>query len=326
MSYTHLSQAERYQIQALRAMHHSIHAIATVVGRHRSSISRELKRNSSPRRAYKASSAQAMAHRRQSCRRNARQFGASIWTLVSKYLKLDLSPEQVSLRFKLEGRAPISHTCIYRYVHKHARELMVHFRCRKKRKARGVVDKRGHLIGRVGIDKRPAVVDARTRIGDWEGDTVVSGGQHLAVLATLVERRSRYTLAALVQNGKAQPVAEAIIDLLRPHRAVCHTLTLDNGKEFAEHAFVAKRLGLKVYFADPYSPWQRGLNENHNGLLRQYFPKGCNLAEFTQEQVDEAVHRLNHRPRKCLGWKTPHEVFYGFEVLPLTLDSRALCS
>lgn len=326
MSYTHLSQSERYQIQALHGLGHCIRAIAAALGRHRSSIARELRRNAEPRAHYKAAQAHAMAAQRQSRRRNARQFAQVVWALVDTYLRLDLSPQQVSARLKLEGRASISHTCIYRYARQQGLALVQHLRCRKRRRRYGSADRRGQLKGRVGIEKRPAVVQARSRIGDWEGDTIVSGGHRPAVLVTLAERRTRYTLVAPVSSGKAEPVAQAMIELLRPHRNVCHTITLDNGKEFAEHAFVAKCLRAKVYFADPYCSWQRGLSENHNGLLRQYFPKGSDLAQFSLVQVQEAVHRLNHRPRKCLGWKTPHEVFYGFEISPLTLDSRALCS
>lgn len=326
MTYTHLSQAERYQIQALRTAGHSIGAVASVLGRHPSSISRELRRNGASRTRYKAEQAHRLASLRQTSRRNARQFSELVWALVHQYLQLDLSPEQVSARLKLEARLSISHTCIYHYVRRQGKTLIQHLRCRKRRKTHGLPERRGQLKGRVGIEQRPAVVDARTRIGDWEGDTIVSGGHRPGVLVTLAERRTRYTLVAPVSSGKAEPVAQAMIELLSPHRNVCHTITLDNGKEFAEHAFIAKRLGAKVYFADPYCSWQRGLNENHNGLLRQYFAKGSDLGQLSLVQVQEAMHRLNHRPRKCLGWKTPHEVFYGFEVLPLTLDARALCS
>ena len=326
MSYTHLSQAERYQIQALHDMGHPIAAIAAALSRHHSTISRELRRNTAQPGRYRACHADSAAAQRQSARRNARQIEPSVWAIVSNYLQLDLPPEQVSERLKLERRTSVSHTCIYRYARLQGFALCQHLRLRKKRKKRGSLERRGQLKGRVGIEQRPAVVDARTRIGDWEGDTIVSGGHCPAVLVTLAERRSRYTLVAPVASGKAEPVAQAMIELLRPHRSVCHTITLDNGKEFAEHAFVATRLQADVYFADPYCSWQRGLNENHNGLLRQYFPKGCDLGQFTLVQVQEAMHRLNHRPRKCLGWRTPHEVFCGFEVLPLTLGARALCS
>ncbi|BEU98729.1 IS30 family transposase (plasmid) [Acidovorax sp. DW039] len=140
----------------------------------------------------------------------------------------------------------------------------------------------GQLSDRVGIAQRPAIVDERARLGDWEGDTIVSGRGALAALVTLTERRSRYTLAQHVPRRKAEPVGQAIIEMLRPHPKHRHTLTLDNGKEFAEHKWVQRRLSTKVYFADPHSSWQRGLNENHNGLLRHYFPKGSTLSLLSQ--------------------------------------------
>ena len=175
----------------------------------------------------------------------------------------------------------------------------------------------------VRIDQRPKVVDKRSRIADWEGDTVIGCG-HQGVLVTLVERKSRYTLAAPLPRRTSALVGQAMIDLLRPHKARCKTITLDNGKEFADHEFIAKCLRAKVYFAHPYCSWERGLNENHNGLLRQYFPKDMSLAGVTQCQVDAAVYALNHRPRKCLGWRTPHEVFYELETTPLKLGICAL--
>jgi transposase, IS30 family len=195
---------------------------------------------------------------------------------------------------------------------------------RKKRYASGQ-ERRGTLKNRVSIEHRPAVVDKRSRIGDWEGDTVIGKG-HQGVLVTLVERKSRYTLAARLDSRHSNKVTQAIIELLRPHKLQCKTLTFDNGKEFAEHEFIAKCLNAKVYFAHPYCSWERGLNENHNGLLRQFFPKETNLLRVTQDEVNEAVYRLNHRPRKCLGYRTPHEVFYGLEMRPLKLPTDALCS
>lgn len=166
-------------------------------------------------------------------------------------------------------------------------------------------------------------MDKKTRLGDWEGDTVI-GKNHKGVLVTLVERRSRYTLACQADTKEALPVCEAIIEMLRPHKSVCHTITFDNGKEFAQHQHVAACLDAKVYFAHPYCSWERGLNENTNGLLRQYFPKGTDLQSVTQSQVLDAVYALNHRPRKCLGYKTPHEVFYGLPLTAIKLPTDAL--
>jgi IS30 family transposase len=236
----------------------------------------------------------------------------------------------VSDRLALEDRLSISTEAIYQYAYANKAQggdLVGYLRCQKLRRKRYASgrERRGVLKNRVGIEDRPAVVDSKKRIGDWEGDTVIGGGRK-GVLVTLVERKSRYTLAYPLRSKHSAGVTQAIVDLLRPHRQACKTLTFDNGKEFAEHEFIASCLEAKVYFARPYCSWQRGLNENTNGLLRQFFPKGCSLLKVTKTQVDEAVYLLNHRPRKCLGYRTPHEVFYNLPVRQLTLHSVALCT
>ena len=237
---------------------------------------------------------------------------------------------QISVRLKLEKRLSISAECIYQHAYAdkaQGGDLVRYLRCQKERRKRYASgrERRGVLKNRVGIEQRPAVVDSKKRIGDWEGDTVIGGGRK-GVLVTLVERKSRYTLAYPLASKHSAGVTQAIVDLLRPHRQACKTLTFDNGKEFAEHEFIARSLSAKVYFAHPYCSWERGLNENTNGLLRQFFPKGCSLLKVTQAQVDEAVYLLNHRPRKCLGYRTPHEVFCGLEITPIKLPSDALCT
>ena len=191
-------------------------------------------------------------------------------------------------------------------------------RCQKPRRkhyASGQ-ERRGTIKSRVGIDERPAIMEQKSRIGDWEGDTVI-GKSHRGALVTLAERKSRYILAAQVPDKYASGVTAAITRLLRPHKGKCYTVTFDNGEESAEHETIAAELDADVYFAHPYHSWERGLNENSNGLLRQYFPKGMELVEVTQEQVQWAVgsgqwavDRLNHRPRKVLGFRTPFEVFF----------------
>jgi transposase, IS30 family len=309
MTYTHLTQDERYQIHTLKRERISLACIAAELQRSPSTISRELKRNAGPI-AYKPALAHTTARARQTQRRNAHQFSPEQWSHVDAYLRLDLSPQQCSGRLLLEHALDISHECIYQHVYKD--------------KAQGQ-ERRGTLKNRVSIEQRPAVVDKRSRIGDWEGDTVIGKG-HQGVLVTLVERKSRYTLATRLDSRHSNKVTQAIIALLGPHKQQCKTLTFDNGKEFAEHAFIAKCLEAKVYFAHPYCSWERGLNENHNGLLRQFFPKETNLLKVTQDEVNEVVYRLNHRPRKCLGYMTPHEVFYGLEMRPLKLPTDALCS
>jgi transposase, IS30 family len=329
MTYKHLTQEERYQIHALRRQGITLGRIAAELCRHRTTISRELKRNASAN-GYKPAAAHKQARARQCERRNARQFSAHDWNHVKTYLRLHLSPQQCSGRLKLEGALSISTESIYQYVYKDCKtggDLLAYLRCQKVRRKRYASgqERRGVLKNRVGIEHRAAVVDKRRRIGDWEGDTVIGKG-HQGVLVTLAERKSRYTLARVLPSRHSTLVSQAVIELLRPHKAQCKTLTFDNGKEFAEHEFIAKALQANVYFAHPYCSWERGLNENHNGLLRQFFPKGRSLLKVDQMEVDEAIYRLNHRPRKCLGYRTPHEVFYGLKMRPIKLPSDALCT
>lgn len=328
MTYQHLTQEERYQIHVLKRQGIKLGRIAAELCRHRTTISRELKRNASAN-GYKPAAAHKQARARQCTRRNARQFSPHDWDHVKAYLRLHLSPQQCSGRLKLEGALSISTECIYQYVYKDRKtggNLLAYLRCQKVRRKRYASgqERRGVLKNRVGIEHRPAVVDKRRRIGDWEGDTVIGKGHH-GVLVTLAERKSRYTLARVLPSRHSAVVSQAVIELLRAHKAQCKTLTFDNGKEFAEHEFIAKALQVDVYFAHPYCSWERGLNENHNGLLRQFFPKGRSLLKVDQMEVDEAIYRLNHRPRKCLGYRTPHEVFYGLEMRPIKLPSDALC-
>lgn len=329
MTYKHLTREERYQIHSLKRQGVSPGCIAAELGRNKSTISRELRRNSAPA-GYKPSCAHDKAVARQRQRRNALHFSAAQWTHVEGLLRLFLSPQQVSGRLRLEKALCISTESIYQRAYRdkaQGGDLVSYLRCQKVRRKRYASgqERRGTLVQRIGIEQRPRVVDQRSRIGDWEGDTVI-GQNHQGALVTLVERKSRYTLACQVASRHSAGVTEAVIGLLRPHRRQCHTLTFDNGKEFAEHAFMAQCLNAKVYFAHPYCSWERGLNENHNGLLRQYFPKKTNFLKVGQLEVAEAVYLLNHRPRKALGYRTPHEVFYSLKMQPITLSSVALCT
>jgi transposase, IS30 family len=329
MTYKHLTQEERYQIHALKRQGVSFGCIAAELGRSRSTISRELQRNTGAK-GYRPAQAHDKALARQRERRNAQHFSSSQWIDVEALLRLSLSPEQVSGRLRLEQALCISTESIYQRAYRdkaQGGDLVSYLRCQKVRRKRYASgqERRGMLAHRIGIEQRPAVVDRRSRIGDWEGDTVIGSGRKGA-LVTLVERKSRYTLACQVASCHSTGVTEAVIALLRPHKSQCHTLTFDNGKEFAQHAFMAQCLQASVYFADPYCSWQRGLNENHNGLLRQYFPKKTNFLNVSQHEVDDAVYLLNHRPRKCLGYRTPHEVFFALKTRPITLTFVALCT
>ena len=171
-------------------------------------------------------------------------------------------------------------------------------------------DNRGQICNRVSIDQHPDMVDEKSRIGDWEIDTVI-GQNHKGALVTIVERKSKFTLIKRVETKHAEGVTAATITLLKPYSDKVFTITADNGKEFAGHETMRKELNAQVYFAHPYSSWERGLNENTNGLIRQYFPKGSRFEDMTDEQVEAVIHRLNHRPRKGLNYQTPHAVFFA---------------
>ena len=325
MTYTHLSQYERYQIQALRDNNFSLRHIAKQLARSASTIAREISRTQAAHtqaaQCYLAHAAQAMALDRARMCRNARTIAPVRWQAVQTYLRLYLSPEQVCGRLALEGACAISHESIYQHIYRdkaQGGDLASYLRCQKVRRKRYASgnERRGQLKDRVCIEQRPAIIEARQRIGDWEGDTVVGRG-HTGVLVTLVERCTRYTLVRHLPNREAAPVSAAILAMLRPHKAQCLTLTFDNGKEFADHVFFGNCLEADVFFAHPYHSWERGTNENTNGLLRQFFPKAMSFTNLTGIDVDDAAYKLNHRPRKCLGYRTPHEVFFDLPMRPL---------
>lgn len=311
--YKQLTREQRYQISGLKKAGLSQSQIADEVGVHKSTISREFRRNKGRRGWHPKQAQELRDERRKNCA-NAQRHSLLEWTEVERLIRQDMSPEQASQRLALEGGLPISHESIYLHIYADKRrggDLWRHLRCQKPRRKRYASgqERRGTIKNRVGIDERPAIVEQKSRIGDWEGDTVI-GKNHRGALVTLAERKSRYILAAQVPDKHASGVTAAVTRLLRPHKGKCYTMTFDNGKEFAEHETIAAELDADVYFAHPYHSWERGLNENSNGLLRQYFPKGMELAEVTQEQVQWAVDRLNHRPRKVLGFRTPFEVFF----------------
>ncbi len=212
---------------------------------------------------------------------------------------------------------------IYQYVYKDKRQggdLHRHLRCQKARKKRyGSYDRRGQIKGRVSIEERPSLVDQRVRIGDWEADTMIGQPGGL-VLVTLVERKSRLTRIAWTPDKTAQAVTDALLATLQPVAAQVHTLTYDNGKEFAYHQAIAKALQAQRFFAHPYHSWKRGLNENTNGLIRQYLPKGSDFQHCTLEDIQNIMDKLNHRSRKCLDYKTPNQVFFGINP-PVALAS-----
>lgn len=311
MNYTHLTEVERYQIQALLDAGLTVTAIADQMNRHKSTISREIGRNCSVTK-YSARAAQIKARKRCANRENARQIPQDVWNEVECCLRQEWSPEQISGRFKRDEIGIVSHEAIYRYVYRDKHDggqLHCHLRCQKSKRRRygAGYDRRGRLHDRRPISERPAIVEQRLRIGDWEGDTVL-GKRGMKAMVTLVDRASRYTLIGKVERRSAPAVRDLIIRMLRPWKQMSHTLTCDNGKEFAGHRSIAKRLQIDCYFADPYASWQRGTNEQTNGLIRQYVPKSTDLDTVSGLDINRIMDRLNHRPRKTLNWKTPFEV------------------
>jgi IS30 family transposase len=286
--------------------------IAAGVGVHKSTISREVRRNRGLRGYRPLPAHQLAVHRRQTtaqCRLTPEH-----WSLIERLLQEDWSPEQISLWLADQQAITISHEWIYQHVLQDKAQdgtLHRHLRCQKARKKRyGAYDRRGHLRNRVSIEERPGIVEDRTRLGDWELDTIIGKGRR-QVLVSLTERTSRLALIAKVPNKEAAGVTHAILKLLAPLSEHVHTLTADNGKEFAQHEAIAKALNADFYFAHPYASWERGLNENTNGLIRQYFPKSCDFTTITQQDLDHVMHKLNNRPRKCLGMQTPNQVCFG---------------
>lgn len=236
---------------------------------------------------------------------------AAVIIQIEEKIRLDWSPEQIPGTLAIS----ISHQRIYQHIWADRRNgdtLYQHLRhSNKKHKKRyGSKDKRGQIRNRVSIDERPEIVAQKTRIGDWEIDTVI-GKNHQGALVTLVDRVSKFTLIKKVASKHTEVVTQATIGLLQPYLDKTLTITADNGKEFAGHEKMKEQLNAEVYFAHPYCSWERGLNENTNGLIRQYFTKGSRFESITDDEVEAVMHRLNHRPRKSLNFKTPHDVFFA---------------
>lgn len=315
-NYRHLTQEQRYHISHMRQLNFSMREIAEAIGFDKSTISRELKRNSSDR-GYGPIYAHESAVRRHVQGASARRFPPAVLEVVSELLLKKFSPAQITGRLWDEVGFKISHESIYRFLYRDKKAggvLYLNLRGKKKYKKKyGSLECRGTIKNMVSIDERPAIVETRSRIGDWEGDTM-TGKHHQGTIVTLAERKARFLVAGTVSSKHADKVSNKVVELLKPHLRKCKTLTKDRGTEFAGHEAITRELNAKVYFAHPASPWERGTNENTNGLLRQYFPKKMDLRKVTEEELQKAVNELNHRPRKCLGFKTPYEVFYGKTV------------
>jgi IS30 family transposase len=323
MSYSHIIEKERYVISHMKLAGFSLRAIGRRLGRHHTSIMREINRNRpdyADDAVYWYYVTQKIADERQhKARSYYRQHHKLLVEYVEDKLLLDWPPEAISERIRIDypndERMRISHETIYRWIYldtSQGGDLHNHLRRRhsRRRRQKRYGSGRRFIPGRVAIDQRPSIVETRERIGDWEGDTL-EGAKGKGALATHVERKSRFLIAAKLADKKAATMnAQSLMSFQKLPRAVRQTLTVDNGKEFSLFKELEEKTGLTVYFADPYAAWQRGTNENTNGLLRFYFPKGTDFQAISKEELDLVIEKLNHRPRKCLNYQTPHEIFF----------------
>lgn len=311
MNYKQLAREQRYQIYALMRAGHNQSQIAVVVGCHKSTISRELRRNRGLK-GYRPFQADELAYDRQ-CDAYRARIAWETWQDVERLLRQDWSPEQIAGRLKLENQPTVSHECIYLYVYAEKRRggtLHQHLRSQKKQRKRyGGYIRRGQIPNRTSIDERPKIVASKGRYGDWEADTIV-GARHKGGILSIVERKSKLTRLRKLATKASAEMKDNTIELLAPLAAKVHTITVDNGKEFCDHELIAAGLQARIYFAHPYASWERGLNENTNGLIRQYFPKKYDFARFTDKDLQQVEDLLNNRPRKTLGYRTPNEVFF----------------
>ena len=312
--YSQLTEGERNQFYALRQAKISMVDIARQMDRSRNTLYNELNRNMG-RRGYRPRQAQRFAEQRRAEKVQPLKMRPEVIAYIESKLQLQWAPEQIAGTMKTDPDGPglsVSPETIYRYVGDDKRTggtLYTHLRhgLKKRRKRRGGKDLRGKIRNRVDIDQRPAVVETRERLGDWEADLVCGTGAS-GYLVTLVERASRRVLIGFTQTKTASEVTREILRMLKDE--VVETITFDNGKEFAGHEKIAAKLGCQCYFAKPYHSWERGLNENTNGLIRQYFPKKMLFTQITTDQIAMVQHRLNTRPRKCLAFRTPDMVYF----------------
>jgi IS30 family transposase len=317
MHYTQLTREQRYQIKALLDIGSSRTEVAQQLGVNKSTISREVQRNRG-QRGYRPKQAHEKALKRR--KEKARtKISPETWALVEEKIREDWSAEQISGRLKAEGMA-ISHELIYQHIYADKRaggSLWTHLRYQKKRRKRyGKRDRRGKIPNRKSIEERPEIVEQRTRFGDWEVDLILGKDQQGAVV-TLTERKSRFTLLRHVSRKQSDLVAQAVIALLK-WVAHLESITSDNGKEFTAHLEISQVLSVNFYFAHPYASWERGTNENTNGLIRQYLPKHRSLKKLSFQEETMIMDRLNLRPRKFLDFRSPFEVFFGHHPVALT--------
>lgn len=313
MNQKHITILERESIFKLLTLGYSWAEIARQLGRNRSTIGREVKRNTIDGE-YSPFKAQSIYNnRKKNCGAKNILDGSILLIDIQAKLEDAWTPEQIAGRSKLEGLYSISFKTIYRAIKDNllsddAVELLPR---KGKVKPRGSKEKRGTIPDKKMIEERPQEADDRSEIGHYESDTIV-GKDHKGAIMTYVCRKTRYLIAELMPDRKAKTFNAATLENFKyiPEKYI-KTFTSDNGKEFSGFKELEKELGIKTYFANPYHSWERGTNENTNGLLRRFFPKGTEFLKLTKEEINKAVQKINNRPRKCLGWKTSYEEFWG---------------
>lgn len=311
---SHLTVEQRYQIQVLTEQNFSQIHIAKAIGKHKSVISRELKRNSDARSgSYKAELAQRKCHHRHKSKVKRNDFTSAIKTYVEELIAEDYSPEQIVGTAKNENNVCVSVERIYQHIWLDKRKggkLYKHLRTQGKRyRKRGALkDRRGIIQGRISIENRPKIVDEKIRIGDIEMDLVI-GKNHKKAILTINDRATGKVKTALLNSKSSEEIKQKAIQVLEDWKPWLKTITSDNGKEFAQHQEIAKFLSADYFFAHPYRSWERGANENLNGLLRQYFPKNYDFNLITEQDLSKAEDKLNSRPRKRFGFLSPNQVY-----------------
>jgi len=321
LNYKHLTLEERYHIQAYKKAGYKQKEIANEIGVNPSTICRELKRNSSTQiKNYSAKPAnRASCDRRiYASKKSNMKIDYKLKKILKKYILKDWSPEQISNRLKSDGVINISHVRIYQFIEEDRQrggELYTHLRFHHTGKRRAIygAKNKGKIKDRVSISQRDKVVDDKSRVGDWEIDTIIGVGKKGAI-TTIVERATSLVRISIPTTKKAIEVENETKRIMSSLKDKIHTMTSDNGLEFANHKNISEALECNYYFCHPYSSWERGLSEYTNGLIRQYIPKGTSFENITQEYIKMIENKLNNRPRKALNWKTPNEVFYGQKI------------
>lgn len=309
----HLKLEQRYKIETLREMGKSLTEIGEAIGKDKSVVSRELRRNVDGRNGvYKADLAHRKANTRHKSKPKRKRLTAEVEANLLYYLKKDFSPEQIKGRAVVDGKSMVSVERIYQYIwadKKAGGKLYRHLRTKGKKYAKRGQNKgrRGQIIGRVDIDQRPAIVDRKERFGDLEIDLVIGKG-HQQALLTINDRATGLLFMDKVPSKEARQIELKTVELLQDWLPLIQTITSDNGKEFARHQQIAEKLDIDFYFAKPYHSWERGANENLNGLVRQYFPKDMEFKTIQKADIEQVVNIINNRPRKRFGFLSPNEM------------------